>query len=316
MEKLLLIMPFFMGYEASIRRILQKKYKVTLVNSEQFDSEILEKYLKCSKFHWGIRHLVRIIREMDQEKAMHSYGDCILKQIDLYQDAYNVILCINGAFLPNSFYRTIKKNNHEARFIYYAWDDLKNLFKTSHISLFDERYAYNITECQQYNMKYLPMFVQSECQGHANKDCYDIAYIASAHSDRIKIATQLSERYQKKYKLFIYLYDPNHTNQKFCYQKPMEYEKYLEVMRNSAAVLDVPHISQKGPTTRVFDALLTKTKAITTNENIKLYPVYSENISIVSRDKIIIDENFMKQKYIETGYKALTIPEWLEKIGL
>lgn len=59
------------------------------------------------------------------------------------------------------------------------------------------------------------MFVQNEIIGHEPEDLYDILFIGSAHSDRQKIADELYSKYGKEYRLFIYLYDPTHTNRQF-----------------------------------------------------------------------------------------------------
>lgn len=84
-------------------------------------------------------------------------------------------------------------------------------------------------------------------------------------------------------------------------------------MREAKAILDVPQICQKGPTTRAFDALLTETKVITVNKYMQYYPVYSDNMIIVDRDNIDIPYEFINKKYNITNYKALNVAEWLKK---
>ena len=315
-NRLLLIMPFFMDYQESLKKTLQNDYIVELINSDQFDSCVINTYFKCSKIRWKLRHLFEKVLIHDAENAEISYYDDFLAQIKLERDYYQVIFCINGAYVPDTFYALLRNNNPHARFIYYAWDDIGNLLKQSHLKYFNERYVYNISECKQYHATYVPMFVQSALSGHEAKDEYDIAYIASAHSDRKQIAYELNRRYGEKYRLFIYLYDPSNSGDQFCQDTPLNYKQYLNVVRKSKAMLDVPHPEQEGPTTRSFDALLTKTKVITVNPHIKEYPIYSENIMIVDRDNIVIDDAFIKKPYIETGYQALTISDWLKKFNL
>ena len=316
MERLLLLMPSFMGYEKSLKKQLEKRYEVTWINCDQYDSQILEEYRRCSKFRWLLRKNFSKLKEHDQEKAETKFLLQTLEKLDMKQGRYSVVLCINGSFLSNEFYRMLKENNPQARFIYYAWDDVKNLIKQSHIKFFDEKYSYNISECQKYNFTYFPMFVQNESIGHDSVDRYDILFIGSAHSDRQKIADKLYSKYGNKYRLFIYLYSPTCTDGQFCHDQPLTYKKYIEYMRKSKAILDVPNPKQEGPTTRSFDALLTKTKVITVNSHMKEYPIYSENILIVNRDDIVIDDEFMAKPYMETGYQALTIQKWIKKINL
>lgn len=315
-SNLLLLVPFFMDYQSKLVNELRKKYDVTLVNSDQYNSKALNAFKKCSKVRWAKRHLLKSVWNADREVILEKFDDEILERIHLKQDYYCVIFCINGAFISNRMYEYLKKNNPNAHFIFYAWDDMSNLFKDTHVKYFDKRYTYNINDCKKYDATYLPIFVQSDKTGHDGEDYYDIAFIASAHSDRKKIAYELDRKYENKFKLYIHLYDSNNSGDKFCSNKTIEYEEYLNIMRKSKAVFDVPHSMQEGPTTRAFDALLTKTKVITVNQHIKKYPVYSENIFIVNRKDIEIDEKFINKPYVETGYEPLTIPLWIKKIGL
>lgn len=230
MKKLLLLMPAFMGYEKSLQNQLEKKYDVTWINCDQYDKQILEEYKKCSKCRWILRKICSKFKEYDQEKAEIKFLSQTLEKVRKEKNYYSVVFCINGSFLSDEFYQVLKELNPRARFIYYAWDDVKNLIKQTHISFFDEVFAYNISECQKYDFIYCPMFVQNEEIGHAAVDVYDILFIGSAHSDRQRIADDLYSKYRRKYRLFIYLYDPMNTKGQFCHDQPLSYEKYMEYM--------------------------------------------------------------------------------------
>lgn len=318
MLRILLIMPFFMGYEKRLETILKNTYSVTLLDSEQFSTEIRKRYCSSSKLRWGVRKLSRSFRESDQEKAENIVLAQALRLIDRSRNAYDIILGINGAYLPNKFYLELKEGNPNARVLFYAWDDLSNLFKTSHITFFEEQYSYNIEDCRRRNMHYLPVFVQEESKGHAKTDQYDITYIASAYSkERVDFADMLFAMYGKQYRLFIYLYDPQMSSRsQFAYREPLSNSQYIDILRRSKAILDVPAATQHGPTTRAFDALLTKTKVITTNKHMKEYPIYSENILIIDKEKPVIDAKFMSKSYMQTDYQCMNVEEWIHALGL
>ena len=309
-------MPEFMGYEKCLKNQLGKKYEVTWINCDQYNEQILAEYRKCSKCRWIFRKFSSKFKEYDQEKVEIKFLEQTLDKISKEKNYYSVIFCINGAFLSDAFYKVLREKNPQARFIYYAWDDIKNLIKQSHTRFFDEKYSYNIVECSKYNYLYCPMFVQNKIIGHDSEDVYDILFIGSAHSDRQRIADDLYSKYGHKYRMFIYLYDPMHTNGQFCHDQPLPYEKYIEYMRKSRVLLDVPQSTQDGPTTRSFDALLTKTKVITVNSHMTEYPIYSDNILIVDRNNIVIDDKFMMRPYSEIEYQALTIPEWMKQFKI
>lgn len=316
MDRLLLLMPRFMDYEKSLKENLNRKYEVCWLDSDEFDREILDKFYKCNKIRWGIRHLFRKYFNYDLEKAEAFFLENELGKICLEKNYFSVVFCINGPYLSDEFYKKVRMLNPNARYIYYAWDDVSNLIKKNHIRYFDEVYSYNIIECKKNKWNYLPVFVQESGVGHSKEDKYDIVFIGSLNDDRRKIADDLYERYSSIYRLFIYLYDKKNVGGRFCHNSPLTNKQYISIMRESKAILDVPQICQKGPTTRAFDALLAETKVITVNKYMKYYPVYSDNMIIVDRDNINIPDNFMAKEYVINSYHSLSIDMWIKKIGL
>lgn len=264
----------------------------------------------------GVRHLFRKCFNHDLEKAEGFFLENELNKIILEKDYFSVVFCINGPYLSDEFYKKVRMLNPNARYIYYAWDDVSNLIKKNHIRYFDEIYSYNIIECKKNKWNYLPVFVQESGVGHSKEDKYDIVFIGSLNDDRRKIADDLYEKYSSSYRLFIYLYDKENIGGRFCHNSPLTNKQYISIMREAKAILDVPQICQKGPTTRAFDALLTETKVITVNKYMQYYPVYSDNMIIVDRDNIDIPYEFINKKYNITNYKALNVAEWLKKIQL
>lgn len=316
MDRLLLLMPRFMDYEKSLKENLNRKYEVCWLDSDEFDREILDKFYKCNKIRWGIRHLFRKCFNYDLEKAEAFFLENELGKICLEKNYFSVVFCINGPYFSDEFYKKVRMLNPNARYIYYAWDDVSNLIKKNHIRYFDEVYSYNIIECKKNKWNYLPVFVQESGVGHSKEDKYDIVFIGSLNDDRRKIADDLYEKYSSSYRLFIYLYDKKNVGGRFCHNSPLTNKQYISIMRESKAILDVPQICQKGPTTRAFDALLTETKVITVNKYMKYYPVYSDNMIIVDRDNINIPDNFMAKEYVINSYHSLSIDMWIKKIGL
>ena len=250
MDRLLLLMPRFMDYEKSLKECLNRKYEVCWLDSDEFDREILDKFYKCNKIRWGVRHLFRKCFNHDLEKAEGFFLENELNKIILEKDYFSVVFCINGPYLSDEFYKKVRMLNPNARYIYYAWDDVSNLIKKNHIRYFDEVYSYNIIECKKNKWNYLPVFVQESGIGHSKEDKYDIVFIGSLNDDRRKIADDLYEKYSSSYRLFIYLYDKKNVGGRFCHNSPLTNKQYISIMRESKAILDVPQICQKGPTTR------------------------------------------------------------------
>ena len=312
-------MPFFRDYEQCLKKVLDRKYNVLLINSDQFNRSIVENY-------HTIRRKMRIVRAIpvlrpgidlwNRRMACDSYNNTFMSMISSDKNAYQGIVCINCECVGDGLLRTLRKKNPAATMVYYAWDDSKNLFHIPELSCFDRVLSYNIDECRQKKWDYLPVFTQTGRIGHSKHDLYDIAFVGTAHPNRVELADRIFNQYSVKYRLFIYLYDPLGVGGPFCHKEPLKYDEYMKIMRESSVFLDDPNEGQTGPTTRVFDALQTETKILTTNENISHYPVYSPNIAILDRDHVEISPEFIYQSYYKTTYQALTADEWIEAIGL
>ena len=230
MDRLLLLMPRFMDYEKSLKENLNRKYEVCWLDSDEFDREILDKFYKCNKIRWGIRHLFRKCFNYDLEKAEAFFLENELGKICLEKNYFSVVFCINGPYLSDEFYKKVRMLNPNARYIYYAWDDVSNLIKKNHIRYFDEVYSYNIIECKKNKWNYLPVFVQESGVGHSKEDKYDIVFIGSLNDDRRKIADDLYEKYSSSYRLFIYLYDKKNVGGRFCHNSPLTNKQYIRML--------------------------------------------------------------------------------------
>ena len=91
MDRLLLLMPRFMDYEKSLKENLNRKYEVCWLDSDEFDREILDKFYKCNKIRWGIRHLFRKCFNYDLEKAEAFFLENELGKICLEKNYFSVV---------------------------------------------------------------------------------------------------------------------------------------------------------------------------------------------------------------------------------
>lgn len=311
--KILIMMPSFMGYDESLLKELRKYYEVDFVDNEAVGRKI-NKDIENSVFLRIIRKLLkkRTLKELFLESLIRKHEN-ILTAVTIHD--YDVVICINGHFVSNRFYKKIRNNNPNAQMILYFWDDLNNILKLKHMRYFKNIYSYNIDDCLKYNMKYLPMYVQNdEYNCNPIKKEYDIAIIGTAHPNRLKIAEEIYTKYKEKFNIFVYMYHPTSKIGFFGHNKPLSYNEYMNVLLKSRAVVDLPSKEQKGPTTRFFDAVLTKTKVITVNENITKYPIYSDNILIIDEKELNISEVFIEGEYIDTDHKVYNPNKWINSI--
>lgn len=311
-DRMLLIMPFFMGYEEALLSELQKKYEVSIINGDKYIAQIRREY-KGSKLTRGMRKLIPGKAARDVEKIIAKYE----KQLNIAhlgeKNAYDVILSINGHGISNQTYDRLKSDNPNARMIIYLWDDADNLVKNSHVNFFTEKYSYNLNDCERFGMSYLPMYVQIDSVPKKSRE-YDIAIIGTAHENRLQVAKRIYEKYKDTYGIFVYMIQKPIVDDFFCHEDGMSYSEYLDVLSQSKAVVDIPFIGQNGPTTRFMDALVTETKVITTNKSIDQYEFYGDNVLIIDGDEPVIDDKFISKDYESVTIDVMTVPKWCERI--
>ena len=219
---------------------------------------------------------------------------------------------------PERQYSDLKNRYKNAKFVIYQWDDLSLLVKTKQSKWFEKHYSYNIEDCKKNDFQYLPMFSKKVGNEKNVTKKYDIAIIGTidhAHQKRLHIIEKIYNTYNNRYKFFLYLYRrDNITTHLPSYTEKMPFDGYVNALKESRCVLDTTLINQEGPTTRFNDALGTDTKVITTNQNIKNYPIYSDNILIIDESNPIIDEKFVLSPYHHTDLEFMSVEKWCDII--
>lgn len=306
--------PHFMGYDEKIIHCLEEKYEVTYINTEQFLSVKRKLYTDKSLVVKGFLKSLPALREKYREKLLKECDVDYIKILnEINYDSFDIILVINGDGVSNMVYEHIKSNNPNAELVLYIWDDLHGLFKTNHLKYFDRIVSYNIEDCKKNGFIYTPMFTERYDFDCLPEKKYDIAIIATANDKRVRFAKELYDKYKYKYKFFIYFYCESEGFDFFINKDPLDFSEYMTKIAESKAVLEVVRHHQMGPTTRIFDSIVTKTKVITTNNHIVKYPVFSENILVLDTNNDI-PSSFIDEEFKEISYSPLFIEEWIKTL--
>ena len=314
MRKILFIAPHFMGYDEEICKELSAEWDVTYVDSEKYLAPVRLNYRHKNTVIKALLKVVSPFRDLYRDKMLSLYFTTKIENW-MKLKCYDAVLVINGDGIPNNVYNMIKLNSPSAKFILYIWDDLKCLFKKNHLHYFDSIISYNIDDCRRYNYKYLPVFTRPIIRKKQEKLIYDIAIIATANEHRIKLAKKVYEKYKDIYRFYIYFYDKELHYDFFSYSTPLSFDLYLNILQKSKVVLEIPRHGQRGPTTRMFDALEASTKVITTNKYIKKYPVYNDKNIFVMKWDCIIPKEFIVEHY-DPSNNPIYISEWLHCLNI
>lgn len=292
-NKILFITPFFFSYHEHIKFALEKVgYKVDMINKDAFTKQTLEAILKSNQIN-----------------------------------NYEYVLCLGGGLIDSIYLKGIKEKLINAFFVFYNWDDVKSYPDVQQkYTLFDKCYTYSLYESgRNTQLIYQPFFFINNLE---LKKIYDVAFIGTAHSDRISTLREFKAQ-NKNLNLFIHLYKPlayylikplylKAFKDDLLTTKSLSYDKTIRVFSQSKALLELPIAYQQSPTTRSIESLGTRTKVITSCSEIKNYNYYNENnFFIIDRQNMKIDNDWLEVPYKNIDSELLnqyTIDYWIMKI--
>ncbi|TDW47125.1 hypothetical protein EV144_105141 [Flavobacterium sp. 270] len=278
--------------------------------------------------------IIRLKRDLYNTRISNYYEN-ILKIIK--KKRYNYFFLIKGEVVPQFFIDKIVQMNPGITLLYYTFDSFEN--NPNGIKIlknFTKKYTFDSKDSQKYNLSFRPLFFSDDYHSLVteNKTKYDLLFIGTAHSDRYVISEQVGTWCVKNnLKNFAFYYSPSRlvflffklfdsSFKKFKYRKisffSLKHEQIIELYKQSKVVLDINHPNQRGLTMRVFEALGSGKKLITTNIDIKRYPFYNENnIYVIDRHNIKLDHHFFDLPFIninENLYHKMSISGWLEEL--
>ena len=240
-----------------------------------------------------------------------------------------VILIFGALYITEKNIILLKKSCPKAEFIYYAWDSFKNFPKPlNFISLFDRKYSFDKSDCDKYNIKFLPLFYSMKRQILTPQ--YDVSLIMTISKKKIEDLNFVESLLPKEVKRNFIIYIGSFLNI-FKVLKKIEFKIKLKnliirrlsskkcnsVFLNSKVTIDIPLKGQNGLTQRTFDALYLERKIITTNKNIIKYDFYCpDNIFVVDKNTSYIPSEFFKVPF-NLNYKIsekYSLETWINNI--
>ncbi len=280
--------------------------------------------------------LIRLKRNI-YEKKITKYYKKILKVIE--NETYDYLFVNRGEIVPSFFLEKFIIDHPTTHRIFYTWDSFRNHpHPITILDYFQDKSTFDPKDAEKYNIQLRPLFFFDsfrEISNFSEKELkYDLLFLGTAHSDRYILTNKIVDWCESKgLKTFTFFYLQgkliyffkrffDSTFKHFDYKKlsfkSLMTEEILELYNNSNVILDINHPNQNGLTMRTFEAIGAQKKLITTNKKIEKYDFYdSNNILIIDRDALNIDESFFKKKYKELPesiYESLSIEGWIKEI--
>lgn len=238
---------------------------------------------------------------------------------------YPYTIIVNDAMMTEDYLSWMKKNNPDARLIFWYWNNVTNHVIAPAVvrNLGYELWSYSKKDCNKYGMKFNTQFYsesfykacsikpdiemkQDICfvgkdKGRMNQ-IYDLQQDLSIEIDAYFVADHFYEFYKnKKYHI-----------------KPLQYKEMLQKYMESKAILDIVTDVDGGISLRILDGLYYKKKIITNCIAVKQYDFYHpDNIFVLGDRKKEEIPSFLTSSYhqIEDGLISnYNFNEWLKRL--
>lgn len=247
---------------------------------------------------------------------------------------YDYVFVIAGKSLEIDILEQYKKQQPQAEFILYLWDDISRVPGYFEMApYFDEIYTFAQTDAEQYHLHFLPMFIPDTHVYAGEEKRYRFNLSGMLHSERLeiwdRIVTDCDLREEDCYiylmgtrmKHFLQVLLPGGSRwmkRKYIHVNSTSFQNIGANMKRSRVTLDIQHAAQKGVTSRTIEALGAHTKVISTNQYARESELYRYgNIYIIDRENPKVPRSFFEEEYHvmpEEIYQKYHIDHWVQSM--
>lgn len=318
-NRILLVGMQFGDYDIQIKRAIENQgYDVTLI------SDASKRVLQISK----------LLSRKRKKVFIQKYQNRILRR--LHNQQYDQVIVIVGRHLSCETLKCLHTMNPNAKFKLYLWDDIKRIENFERVrGYYDMVFSFDSEDVKKdKRLLFLPLFYTRQFQfsSEGRTDCLDICSAMTDYSDRLDVVRRIARNNPQikldicmavGYKLFLQrnlrVREKQWDNGHGIYYRihGIKKKKWLEKIRESNCILDIPYSGQNGLTIRTIEALGCGKKLVTTNEKVKDYDFYHPNNIYVMGQDCIIDSEFMKSEYVELPqdiYQKYSLDTWAREI--
>ena len=179
-KNILYISPKFFGYEKIIKEKLENLGAVVDYFDDRPSNDFLTKVF------------IRLKLKFFVNKKINNYYNALYNYIK--DKNYDYIFVVSPETFSFKELEIIKNLKPNAKTILYMWDSFENKNSFNTIELFDEVFSFDNRDAQKYDLSFLPLFYIEEYEKLETKKYeFDITFIATAHSDRYKIAKKVNK---------------------------------------------------------------------------------------------------------------------------
>jgi len=321
-KRVLLTCPAFRGYGNAMRLKLQEMgYEVTFFHDIP-QAKWYEALINYPSIRLRFKSLLRLYERYNENKILKNLKDI----------TFDYVIIIKGAYLSSHFYKNLKRNNQDAKFVMYQWDSHLNYGKVlkkdflRFREFFYRMYTFDRKDSEKIkNLRYLPLFYIDDYANPGRKkqkkNDFDLFFIGGNHRNRSGILEKLYENTKDFGLKFCFLLLGGKENENFkikglqYIKTPLSHNEIIEYLKKSNVVIDIHSEKQDGLTIRCFEALAFGKKLATTNALIAREPFYNpDNIHIIDLENPGIPLEFIRKDVEPLDMSAYSLESFLKNL--
>lgn len=319
-RNILVILPYYFDYQIQIENHLEKYgANVYMINEDVNEFSFIHK-------------AISIYNKRLYESILRRY---YLLQFKYLPDKIDYILIIKGSTIRESEIHFLKNKYNNAEFIMYQWDSIVYYPYALEVAKWcNRRFTFDPYDAKEFGWTYRSLFFDPITCNLDRERKYDVTFICSLHSDRVKVYKTLC-KYAKEHCLsvFSYLFSNRWSYYRQKYIKndlsfdidssllkftPLLMKETADIYNKSKSIIDYKFPKQVGLTMRTIESIGHRCKLITNNQQVKSEDFYiPENIYVYDLDSFDIPEFFLKTDYTplsEELYHKYSIDGWIEEV--
>lgn len=332
-KKALLLTTGFMSlHQPLVNELERLGWNVTIINDCLLEGD---PKLRSTPLRNFAKRFIRLPKHITWHRRAEQYWANIFPTLDNH---YNLFICLNSFTVSPTILRKIKEITD--RSVLYVWDS-SAIWNFSEIARhFDAAYTFDLNDAIKHSsLSLLPNYYVAPENPNTHEEKYAAIMLGYNRDRRIDFINALiaqfsrhgikdfhfkllphplppfSQRIFKDYSLSKRLNDG--LLEEFTLEKPVEPQRYMEMMEQSAIIVDDVMPRQSGLTPRFIWALARNKKIITTNAYALQYNfIAPENVLIVNRKSPVITKEFLSAP--ATGnpqtLESLEIKSWMQII--
>lgn len=272
--------------------------------------------------------IYRIIRKLTVMLKLPFYKYILGEWVSMVPNFDKIIIMDSGYVLGMKKY--LQKLNNKCDINLFLWNHV-NKSREKFIEDFNDKnktWTFVKEDSEKYNIRLNTTLYSKEVILKNKKIQYDILFVGREKGKAKEILSMVEKLSEKGLKAKIHLirsqeYYPIEID-KYLTNEFIEYKDYLDLISESAILLDYAEPNNHGLSMRVLEAIYFKKKLITNNVAIKNEKFYNKNnifvIEAVEKDQLEELYNFCKSPYQDIDddqyLEYYSIEEWLKRFDI